>query len=52
MKRNKPAKRRDRKTGESPYAKHKKTPYRYSTAYHEWRSRTLRRAGREVEARR
>jgi hypothetical protein len=33
MKRNKPKKRRDRKTGMSPYARHEKAPYKYT-----WRS--------------
>jgi hypothetical protein len=33
MKRAKPKKRRDRKTGESPYAKYGKSPFKYS-----WRS--------------
>lgn len=37
MKRNKPPKRRDRRTGLSPYAKYNKKPVRYSTEYHEWR---------------
>jgi hypothetical protein len=37
MKRNKPPKRRDRRTGLSPYARYAKKPARYSTAYYEWR---------------
>ena len=31
------AKRRDRRVGVSPYKRHSKAPYRYSTAYYEWR---------------
>ena len=38
MKRPKPAKRRDRKTGESPYMKYGKAPYRYSAEYRSWKS--------------
>ena len=39
MKRKHPLKRRDRKTGVSPYVKYQKAPYRYSADYYEWRSR-------------
>lgn len=37
-KRIKVAKRRDRKTGLSPYAKYQKAPYEYSAAYRAWKS--------------
>lgn len=43
MKRIKPAKRRDRKTGLSPYARHNKWPYEYSAAYKAWRAQFKRR---------
>jgi len=36
MKRAYPSKRRDRKSGQSPYARHAKAPYRYSPAYYQW----------------
>ena len=41
MKRTKVKKRRDRKTGESPYAKYNKAPYQYSSEYYAWRSKVL-----------
>lgn len=37
MKRNKPPKRRDRRTGLSPYARYAKKPVRYSAEYYDWR---------------
>lgn len=36
MKRKHAPRRRDRKTGESPYAKHGKREYAYSANYREW----------------
>lgn len=43
MKRTLPRKLRDRRGGVSPYQRHQKAPYRYSTAYYEWRNRISRR---------
>jgi hypothetical protein len=37
MKRNKPAQRRARASGVSPYARYHKAPYQYSAAYHAWK---------------
>lgn len=39
MKRPKPAKRRDRKTGISPWVKYGKTPIQYSAEYRAWKAR-------------
>lgn len=39
MKLNYKPKRRDRSTGQSPYARHSKAPYVYSAAYRDWFSR-------------
>ncbi len=36
MKRSKPAKRRDRTAGRSPYQRHGKREYLYSNAYQSW----------------
>ena len=36
MKRANPPKRRDRRSGQSPYQRHAKAPYRYSAAYYDW----------------
>ncbi len=41
MKRYKAPKLRDRRTGKSPYKRHKKVAYRYSSAYHAWLDRVL-----------
>lgn len=43
MKRNNPAKRKDRRTGMSPYARHGKREYLYSGAYQEWRAQFVKR---------
>lgn len=37
MKRIKPAKLRDRRSGQSPYARRKKVPYHYSAEYYQWK---------------
>jgi hypothetical protein len=47
MKRDKPAKRRDRRTGLSPYQRHGKREYRYSASYYAWKARFVRKAARE-----
>jgi len=44
MKRNKPAKRRDRRANMSPYFRFKKVPARYSEKYCEWRRTVTRHA--------
>ena len=52
MKRNKPAKRRDRRTGESPYARHHKREFLYSSGYYDWRRKhTAKKANAEKEHR-
>lgn len=55
MKRQQSAKRRNRKTGESPYCKKsqgwRKGEYRYSAAYYTWRSRFVRQATKEEQRR-
>lgn len=35
-KRRQPRKLRDRRSGKSPYARYKKAPTRYSSAYYQW----------------
>lgn len=51
MKRAKIARRRDRKSGQSPYARHGKAPYRYSSQYYDWfRSVAKRVANSQTEA--
>lgn len=47
MKRPKPTRRRDRKTGQSPYAKHNKRPCAYSHEYNEWKDHLVGRAKRQ-----
>lgn len=44
-----PAKRRMRKTGESPYARHNKGEYIYSAEYRSWRSQFKARTPRKEE---
>jgi hypothetical protein len=46
MKRQHAPKRRDRKSGESPYARHRKREYSYSSQYHEWRRSVTGKASR------
>lgn len=36
MKRIRKAKLRDRRSGQSPYQRHAKAPFRYSAAYYDW----------------
>jgi hypothetical protein len=43
MKRAKPAKRRQRRTGLSPYARYGKKPYTYSADYQQWKASVIRR---------
>jgi hypothetical protein len=43
--------RRERKSGISPYARYGKTPVRYSAAYYEWRSHYVRANDHEEKAR-
>lgn len=48
MKRPKPAKRRDRSTGQSPYVRHRKREYLYSQRYREWKKDTVRENGSKL----
>jgi len=36
MKKHHEPRRRDRKSGQSPYQRHAKAPYRYSASYYDW----------------
>lgn len=38
--RNRPKARRNRRSGQSPYQRHAKAPYLYSSAYKDWHART------------
>jgi len=48
MKRYTPRKLRDRRSGQSPYQRHRKAPYRYSGEYYSWLSQ-FKRIARELE---
>ena len=50
MKRPSRPKRRQRRTGESPYAKYNKAPYLYSAGYKQWKAKHLRANGRADKA--
>ena len=41
MKRKQPRKLRDRRTGQSPYARYGKRPYAYSANYADWKRRAM-----------
>ncbi len=49
MKRNRQTAKLSR-TGVSPYQRHKKMPYHYSTAYYSWKSKVTGKARRANEA--